>query len=349
MKWMRFKIRTRVEAEDVLVSSMQDIGLYGAQIENNVPLTAAEKELMFVDILPQEKENDGTSTVSFFAEETENGTLVIDGEERTPEEMKTAVEEKIRELSEWSDLGEGLVTVEETEDIDWINNWKQYFHQFWVDDILIIPSWEKPQDPEKVPALTLHIDPGTAFGTGMHETTQLCIRELRQALSPETKLLDVGTGSGILSIVALKLGAASAVGTDLDPQTVPAVADNLYENGLLERKAEDEEIRRLTDEKEADFGCFHLYLGNLIDDASLQEKTGEGVYDIVTANILPDVLIPLTPQAARALKPGGLYITSGILAGREESVVEAMLSAGLDVTGITAQGEWRCVTGQKPL
>ena len=349
MKWMRFRIRTLVEAEDILVSSMQDIGLYGAQIENNVPLTAAEKELMFVDILPQARENDGTSMVSFFAEETGNGTLVIDGEERTPEEVRAAVEDKLKELAAYSDIGEGIVTIEETEDVDWINNWKQYFHQFWVDDILIIPSWEKPADPDRVPALTLHIDPGTAFGTGMHETTQLCIRELRQALTPETKILDVWTGSGILSIVALKLGAAHAVGTDLDPQTVPAVADNLYQNGLTDRKADDEEIRRLTDAKEADFGCFRLYLGNLINDAGLQEKTGEAVYDIVAANILPDVLIPLTPQAARALKPGGLYITSGIISGREESVVEAMLSAGLEIAGITAQGEWRCVTGRKPL
>ncbi|MDO4284704.1 MAG: 50S ribosomal protein L11 methyltransferase [Eubacteriales bacterium] len=329
MKWMRFKIRTTPEAEDILVSSMQDIGLYGAQIEDHVPLTAAEKEQMFVDIMPEGQEDDGSALVSFFVEETPEGRLVIEEQERTPEEVRAAIEAQIAALRVYSDvIGEGTVTIEETEDVDWINNWKQYFHQFWIDDILVIPSWEVPAAEEREPFLTFHIDPGTAFGTGMHETTKLCIRQIRKYLTPETVLLDVGTGSGILSILSLMLGAKRAVGTDLDPCALPAVEENLAVNGVEKEK-------------------FSVMLGNLIDDPQIQEQVGEERYDIVAANILPDVLIPLTPVAARCVKKGGVYITSGIIEGKEESVAAAMEAAGFEVVDISAMGEWRSVTGVK--
>ena len=214
MKWMRFRVRTRTEAEDILISFMEDIGLSGAQIEDNVPLTAAEKEQMFVDILPEGPADDGTAVLSFFLEETEDGKLVVDETLQTPEEVREKMTAKIEEIRAFCDVGEGTVTIDETEDIDWINNWKQYFHQFWIDDVLVIPSWEEPEKVmengrEKVPGLVFHIDPGTAFGTGMHETTQLCIRELRKYITPDTVLLDVGTGSGILALLALKLGSGA--------------------------------------------------------------------------------------------------------------------------------------------
>ena len=330
MKWYRFRVRTLTAAEDILVAAMQDIGLYGAEISDHVPLTAAEKEQMFVDILPDAQPDDGSAVLSFFVEQAEDGSVEIDGEKLFPEEVKSRMEQVISDLKQYSDvIGEGTVTVEETEDVDWINNWKQYFHQFWIDDILVIPSWEKAETEDKEPLLVFHIDPGTAFGTGMHETTQLCIRQIRNYLTPETKLLDIGTGSGILSILALKLGAKEAVGTDLDPNTEPAIQDNLAQNGV-------------------DPAGFTLFLGNLIDDRSVQDAVGYEKYDIVAANILPDVLIPLTPAAVAAMKPGAVYITSGILAGREESVAEAMRAQGLEIVSVTAQGEWHCVTGRKP-
>ena len=330
---MRFRVRTRTDAEDILISFMEDIGLYGAQIEDNVPLTAAEKEQMFVDILPEGPADDGTAVLSFFLEENEEGKLVVDDCLLTPEEVRSQMLAKIEEIRAFSDVGEGTVTIDETEDIDWINNWKQYFHQFWIDDVLVIPSWEKPEPVmengrEKVPALIFHIDPGTAFGTGMHETTQLCIRELRKYITPDTVLLDVGTGSGILALLALKLGIKRAVGTDLDPCAIPAIEDNIQANDV-------------------DPALFQVILGNLIDDPGVQEQVGEECYDVVLANILPDVLIPLTPQAVRCMKPGAVYITSGILLERAESVKEAMRAAGLQVTGMTEQGEWCCVVGRK--
>ena len=329
MKWMRFRVRTTADAEDILISSMQDIGLCGAQIEDHVPLTAAEKEQMFVDIMPEEPADDGSAVLSFYLEETEDGKLLLEDGEKTPEEVRGEMENVIRELREYSDaIGDGTVTIEETEDIDWVNNWKQFFHQFWIDDVLVIPSWEKPVEIDREPTLTFHIDPGTAFGTGAHETTQLCIREIRKYLSKDTEILDVGTGSGILSILSLMLGAKSAVGTDLDPCAAPAIAENLEANGV-------------------DAERFEVILGNLIDDPKVQGEVGYDRYDIVVANILPNVLIPLTPAAVRAVKPGGVFITSGILEGKEESVAEAMKKEGLQIVDITAQGEWRCVTGRK--
>ena len=333
MKWMRFRVRTRTDAEDILISFMEDIGLYGAQIEDHVPLTAAEKEQMFVDILPEGPEDDGTAVLSFFLEETADGHVVVDDVVCTPEQVRSSILAKIEEIRSFTDLGEGTVTIDETEDIDWINNWKQYFHQFWIDDILVIPSWEDPEPVvenglEKTPRLVFHIDPGTAFGTGMHETTQLCIRELQKYITPETFLLDVGTGSGILAILALKLGIRGAVGTDLDPCAIPAIEDNCAANDV-------------------DPGLFEVILGNLIDDPQVQDRVGEGRYDVVLANILPDVLIPLTPQAVKCLKPGGIYITSGILIERAQSVKDAMTAAGLEILGVTEQGEWCCVTGKK--
>ena len=327
MKWKKFRIKTKTEAEDIIISTLYDIGLEGAQIEDNVPLTPLEKEQMFVDILPQMGEDDGTAYLSFFVEETEEGKLLVNSREVTEEEVLSMVKQELDGLRGFLDIGEGSIAVDETEDVDWINNWKQYFKQFYVDDILIIPSWEKVKEEDK-DRMIIHIDPGTAFGTGMHETTQLCIRQLKKYVTKDTVLLDVGTGSGILSIVALKLGAAHAVGTDLDPCAVPAVEEN-------------KEANQIPDED------FEMMIGNIIDDKEIQDAVGYEKYDIVTANILADVLVPLTPVIVHQMKKGGLYITSGILDVKESVVIEAVEKAGLEVLEVTRQGEWVSVTARK--
>lgn len=327
MKWKKFKIKTIIEAEDIIISTLYDIGLEGAQIEDKVPLTAMEKEQMFVDILPEGPEDDGVAYLSFFVEEDEKGTLMLNGSPSTEEEILTSVREELDGLRMFCEIGEGSIFVDETEDIDWINNWKQYFKQFYVDDILIIPSWEEVKEEDK-DKMIIHIDPGTAFGTGMHETTQLCIRQLKKYVTPETELLDVGTGSGILSIIALKLGAKHAVGTDLDPCAVPAVEENKEVNGILPE-------------------AFDMMIGNIIDDKEVQDRVGYEKYDIVAANILADVLVPLTPVIVNQMKPGGIYITSGIIDEKEETVTEAVKAAGLEVVEVTYQGEWVSVTARK--
>lgn len=327
MKWKKFRIKTVTEAEDIIISSLYDLGLEGAQIEDKVPLTAMEKEQMFVDILPDGPEDDGIAYLSFFVEEAEDGSLVLNGEPADEKEILEKVKEELESLRMFCEIGEGSIAVDETEDIDWINNWKQYFKQFYVDDILIIPSWEevKPEDQGK---MIIHIDPGTAFGTGMHETTQLCIRQLKKYVTPETELLDVGTGSGILSIIALKMGANHAVGTDLDPCAVPAVEENKEANQIPTE-------------------AFDMMIGNIIDDKDVQDQVGYEKYDIVVANILADVLVPLTPVIVHQMKPGGIYITSGIIDEKENVVVEAVKAAGLEIVEVTYQGEWVSVTARK--
>ena len=327
MKWVKFRIKTIVDAEDIIVSTLYDIGLEGAQIEDKVPLTALEKEQMFVDILPEGPEDDGIAYLSFFVEKRDDGGLEVQGETTNVETLLGSIKKELEELRQFCDIGEGSVTVDETEDIDWINNWKQYFHQFTIDDILVIPSWEdvSVEDADK---MVLHIDPGTAFGTGKHETTQLCIRQLRKYVKSGMELLDVGTGSGILAILALKFGAEHAIGTDLDVCAVEAVKQNCEANGI---KAEQ----------------FELLIGNIISDRKIQDRVGYGCYDIVVANILHSVLVPLTPVIVGQLKKGGIYITSGIIDDKEEVVVEAVKAAGLTVVEVTYQGEWVSVTARK--
>ena len=327
MKWMKFRIKTITDAEDIIISTLYDIGLEGAQIEDKVPLTAAEKEQMFVDILPDGPEDDGIAYLSFFVEEKDDGSLEVNGEKTTVEEVLSKVKAELEELRFFMEIGEGSVSVDETEDIDWINNWKQYFHQFTIDDVLVIPSWEEVAQEDK-DKMILHIDPGTALGTGMHDTTQLCIRQLRKFITSETVLLDVGTGSGILAILALMFGAKKAIGTDLDPCAIEAVRENKEVNGI---RPED----------------FELLIGNIITEKEIQDQVGYECYDIVVANILADVLVPLTPVIVHQLKKGGIYITSGIIDDKESVVVEAVKAAGLELLEVTYQGEWVSVTARK--
>ena len=316
MKWNRFTIKTKTEAEDVIISALADVGVEGVEIQDKQPLTETDKEQMFVDIMPEGPADEGIAYLNFYLEEDTETAPVL--------ERVRAVLEEVRG---YMDIGEGTITESQTEDKDWINNWKEYFHQFYVDDILIVPSWEEVKEEDK-DKMILHIDPGTAFGTGMHETTQLVIRQLKKFVTKDTQMLDVGTGSGILGIVALKLGAAHVVGTDLDPCAIPAVADNKEANDIKDE-------------------TFDMLIGNIIDDKEVQDTVGYEKYDIVTANILADVLVPLTPVIVNQMKKGAYYITSGILDVKEEVVVKAVKDAGLQLVEVTHQGEWVSVTARK--
>ena len=316
MKWNRFTVKTKTEAEDIVISTLAEVGIEGVEIQDKQPLTEEDKAQMFVDIMPEGPADDGVAYLNFYLEEDADKEAILKD-----------VREALDDLKNFMDIGEATIEESQTEDKDWINNWKQYFHQFYVDDILIVPSWEevKAEDKDK---MILHIDPGTAFGTGMHETTQLVIRQLKKYVTPDTEMLDVGTGSGILGIVALKLGAKHVLGTDLDQCAVPAVAEN-------------KEANQIVDE------TFDMVIGNIIDDKAIQDQAGYEKYDIVTANILADVLIPLTPVIVNQMKKGAYYITSGILDVKEEVVVEAVKAAGLTVVEVTHQGEWVSVTARK--
>lgn len=316
MKWNQFRLKTTTEAEDIVSSMLADLGIEGVQIEDKIPLTQSDKEQMFVDILPDIPEDDGCAYLTFYLDED------VD-----KQEMLLKVRQELEEMRSYLNVGECTIEESQTEDVDWVNNWKQYFHQFYIDDILVIPSWEnvEAKDSDK---MVIHIDPGTAFGTGMHETTQLCIRQLKKYVTENTEILDVGCGSGILGMLALKFGAKHSVGTDLDPCAIDATYENMDNNGISRDQ-------------------YEVMIGNIIDDKAVQDKVGYEKYDIVAANILADVLVPLTPVIIHQMKKGGIYITSGIIEDKEDVVVKAVKEAGLEVLEVNHQGEWVSVTARK--
>lgn len=316
MKWNKFRLTTTTEAEDIICSALMDLGIQGVEIEDKVPLTQSDKAQMFVDIMPEIDADDGVAYINFYLEEDEDKEAVL-----------ASVREGLDDIATYVNIGAAVIEESQTEDVDWVNNWKKYFHQFSVGDVLIVPSWEEVE-PGNEDKLIIHIDPGTAFGTGMHETTQLCIRQLRKHVTPDTMILDVGCGSGILGMLALKFGAKYAVGTDLDPCAIGATHENMEVNDITKDQ-------------------YEVMIGNIIDDKEIQDKVGYEKYDIVAANILADVLVPLTPVIVNQMKPGGIYITSGIIDDKEETVVEAVKAAGLEVLEVTHQGEWVSVTAKK--
>ncbi|MCD7981814.1 MAG: 50S ribosomal protein L11 methyltransferase [Clostridiales bacterium] len=329
MKWKKYTIETTTAAEDFISSMLSDLGIEGVEIEDKIPLTREDTAKMFIDILPELPPDDGVSYMSFYLE---------DGEDHT--EMIARVREALKELRSFVNVGSGEITESETEDIDWINNWKEFFHAFTIEadpdasadgtpcrDLLIKPTWEAlaAGDEDK---LLIEVDPGISFGTGKHETTQLCIRQLMRYLRPGDEVLDLGCGSGILSIVSLKLGAAHVVGTDIDEDCLTSTYANFEVNHL--------------GREQGDF-----YVGNLINDTILQERVGTERYDIVVANILADVIIPMAPVIPARLKKGGVFIASGIIDFKENDVVAAIEAAGLEVIAVSRQGEWVGITAVK--
>ena len=319
MKWKKFPLSTTTAAVDLVSSMLDELGIEGIEIEDHVPLTEAETKGMFIDILPDLGPDDGTAKVSFYLDDDKLENL---------EELLLEIEKRLDELSSFVDVGERTLQLSETEDKDWINNWKQYFKPFTVDDILIKPTWETIPEEDK-DKLLIQIDPGTAFGTGQHETTQLCIRQLKKYVTPGCSVLDVGTGSGILGITALKLGAGSVFGTDLDDNAITAVGENLEANAI-------------------DGAQFQVLQGNIIDDKAVQDAAGYGCYDIAVANILADVIILLQEEIPVHLKKGGIFITSGIINMKEEAVRQAFAANDqLEVVEVTYQGEWLSVTARR--
>ena len=308
MKWKKFTLTTTTEAVDLISYTLDELGIEGIEIEDNIPLTEKETKGMFIDILPELPPDEGVAKVSFY----------LDEDDDIPAMMA-----KVKEA-----LGACTFAESETEDKDWINNWKQYFKPFTVDHILIKPTWETVPEEHK-DKLLIQIDPGTAFGTGMHETTQLCIRQLEKYVTPDSEVLDVGTGSGILGITALKLGAKHVFGTDLDENAITAVGENLEANGIAPEQ-------------------FKVVQGNIIDDKTVQDEVKYEYYDIAVANILADVIIMLQKEIPVHIKKNGIFITSGIIDMKEEAVKAAFeANDAFEIVEITHQGEWVSVTARK--
>lgn len=319
MKWIKFNLETTTEAVDLISSMLHDIGIEGIEIEDKIPLSEEDKKIMFVDILPILEDDDGIANVNFYLE---------------PEEYSDDILLKVRqgldEISQFVNIGSGKIRVSETKDIDWVNNWKQYFKPFRIDDTIIIkPTWETLDDLNE-DDLVIEIDPGTAFGTGSHETTKLCILALKKYMKPNSVVLDAGSGSGILSIIAKKLGAKELLGIDIDDHATDYAIENAKVNYI--------------DIKE---GQFNFVTGNIIEDGGIREEIGLDKYDIVVANILADVIIPLSDVISENLKHGGIFITSGIINTKEDAVRAALLKNSFIIEEVNHMGDWVSFVAKK--
>lgn len=314
MKWKKFRITTTTAAEDLVSGMLIELGIDGVQVEDNVQLSDKDTKAMFIDILPELPPDEGIGYVSFYIDEDD-----------VTDELLGNVRNGLEELKDFVDVGACTIEESETEDKDWVNNWKEYFKPFMVNDIVIKPTWEMvPEDMQG--RMVVNIDPGTAFGTGMHETTQLVIKQLEKYVTPETDLLDVGTGSGILAVIARMLGAGSIIGTDLDENAITASAENMEANGFSP-------------------DIFKVIQGNIIDDKAVQDEVGYEKYDVVTANILADVIMPLSKEIAQHIKHGGVFITSGIIDMKEEAVKKTIMeNPEFDIVDVSHQGDWVSIT-----
>ncbi len=327
MKWKKYTITTTTAAEDLVSGMLMELGMEGVEIEDNIQLSENDTKAMFVDFLPELPPDEGVGKVSFYLESDDEGIHYpegISGEE----DMFCKIAEGLKELEDFVDVGEGTVASDETEDKDWINNWKQYFKPFMVNDIVIKPTWEEVPDGMEG-KMVVNIDPGTAFGTGSHETTQLVIKQMDKYIKEGDKLLDVGTGSGILSVIGLMLGASYVLGTDLDPNAIIATAENMEANNISSE-------------------LYEVIEGNIIDDKKIQDYAGYECYDVVTANILADIIIPLLSEIAVHMKVGGVIITSGIIDMKEQAVKDAFAANdSFEILEVTYQGEWVSITAKR--
>ncbi len=313
MKWNKYKIKTTTQATDFLCGILIDLGITGLQVEDNVQISEEDKKKMYIDYLADLPEDDGTAYVSFYTEESDDDKVLLD-----------SIRNEIKEAAMFMDMGEGSIEKSMTEDVDWVNNWKKYFKSFTVGDFFIKPTWEEMDDEHKDMQM-IEIDPGTAFGTGKHDTTQLCINQLIKYVKKGDKVLDLGCGSGILSIVAKKLGCGLVTMTDIDDAAIAASKENFDVNHI----ATDDVI---------------MIDGNVLEDEAMQQQFEDEQYDIVVANILADVIIPIAKIVDRFLKPGGMFISSGIIYMKEDAVKEAInANVNLELTEIENQGDWRAI------
>lgn len=344
MRWMKFTVGTTTKAVELVGCMLAELGIEGMEIEDNIPLTKAEEEQMYIDIPAVLPEDDGTAKIHFYvAPDSEllpyysTGSSIRDkemdgGKEylfSSPEELVARIREGLGELAVYTDAGAGTISWDYTEDKDWMNNWKEFFKPFYVaEDILISPTWEELPADVKEGTTVIKIDPGTAFGTGAHETTKLCLLSLRRHIHKEADILDAGCGSGILAIAALKLGAAFGFGIDIDPEAVKSSKENARLNGIEENR-------------------FNVVCGNILEGVNVEGIKAHGQFDIAVANILADVIIPLSGVIGSYLRQDGIFIASGILKEKAEDVKKAILANGFSLIGENTLGEWVSFVAQK--
>ena len=355
MKWVKYELFTTTAEAPLIGEILAECGILGYEITDHVPLTEKEEKAMFTDIPADLGEDDGSSILTFYTEAEENeeegffstGSSIRDEEEGEsfsgpklpPEELIKKIQALIRERQEFFPVQMPEIRYEIQDDSMWKDKWKENFKPFYAaEDILIKPSWEEVPVDVKEDTIIIEIDPGSAFGSGTHETTKLCLLSLRKYIKEDTTILDAGCGSGILTIASLLLGAKSAVGLDIDPLAVAATIENAERNGISEDRLRAFQANILEDADSVKKNLFHSEHseGANAGGKRFQEERSH----IVVANILADVIIPLAGQIRPFIAEGGCFISSGILAERADEVEQALLENHFTIIEKNVMGEW---------
>lgn len=314
MRWTKFTIDTTEDAAELVSALLYDFDITNIEIEDNAAVTPLEGE-DYEELVPDRGADDGSSKVIFYVEEGRDyGKLLED------------IRFGLDNLKKTADIGAGTIDISSTDEKDWRDKWKEFFHTFTVGDYTIVPSWEEAS-PDNDPKHIIRMDPGITFGTGKHESTRMIIEQLPKYINGGEKVLDLGTGSGILAMIALREGAADVAATDIDPATRDAVKENFERNDLPLEK-------------------MHLVIGDLASDKKVQEEVGGG-YDVVCANILADIIIGMLPAIRNTIRPDGVLLTSGIIDFKEDEVKNALYENGFKVYDIKRCGEWVSIAAKR--
>lgn len=346
MKWIKYQIHTTTNCSEIVGEILIELGINGFEITDHVPLSKTDEDRMYTDIPAELPPDDGTSIITFYTEVPgdtnrefySTGSSLRDAEIRQaetdtstlpPEQLIAHLTQRFQEQRKCYPLEISEIHYSIEDDAAWKDKWKENFKPFRIaDDIWIKPSWEETPADCSSDDIIVQIDPGSAFGTGTHETTQLCLLSLRKYITADTKILDAGCGSGILAISALLCGAHSSFCLDIDPAAV---------NGTLENAA----LNHINDTR-----LTAIHANILEDNETVKAKSGTD-FDIAVANILADVIVPLSDYIGDFLKPDGLFISSGILAEKAEVVEKAIKRNSFDILEKNEMGDWVSFVARK--
>lgn len=336
MNWVKYQLYTTTNYAETIGEILCSLGINGYEITDHVPLSEKEEKQMYTDIPADMGFDDGSSVLTFYTEADGNtdSTLFSTGSSLRDERLEDTphivepdmliedIKSRIKELQKFMPVSMPRITYSVENDADWKDKWKENFKPFRIaDNIIVKPTWEETPRDACENDIVIEIDPSSAFGTGTHETTKLCILSLKDYITPKTKILDVGCGSGILAISALLCGAESALCLDIDPAAVNATVDNARKNNISPDRLK-------------------AIYANILEYGDILKKDCDELFDIAVANILADVIVPLAGHIGKFIKSNGIFISSGILAEKADEVCEALVKNSFKILKKSTLGEW---------